>query len=378
VIAASDDEDEGLDDSDDSLADLSTILGTKRPPAAGPVKQSVSTVKSNAQLTPRAKRTALMLPTSPLTLNPKVHKFDIKALEKAALLDDAINASSARAKAAAENMAKQESTITRHARKSVDESSSDMDDEERALVGVVTDNAGGDAHKVLRAVRRAEHRGAHLRYCFFDTKYSIPKSSAPPKLTGPWKILSKGTMLEREQNISSGLLQTLLDATGEVPAELFDWMLDEVCVQESSIFRTQYCNLIAQCPTQVQSRVTPERLEKLFLRSGASQDLQVKNSALMLAQHNDDPYSDRSWACLADLLALLDSIGGDMNLLAATYAAQTLLRLSIDPVIIEAPGLLVEYQNAISMLLSRVYSSWDTFVSQRSQTTVPTSQLTRE
>jgi hypothetical protein len=305
-----------------------------------------------------------------LTLNPKVHKFDINALAKAARLDDAISASSARAKAAAESMARQDAAAASKPGKEADYGSSDEDEDDRAFVGVVTDNAGDDAHKVLRAVRRAEHGGSHTRYCFFDTTYTVPESNTPPKIRGPWRILTQGDVLEREQNIASGLPQTLIDATGELPTKLFEWLLDEICIHDSSLLRTEYCNLVAQCPPdQIEELITPEKLEKLMFRLGASQELQVTNAALSPTKQSDDPYSGRDWACLSTFMTLISSVASSLSLETATYAAQVFLRLSVDPLILQGPGLLAEFQEAIGGLLnSMVSSTWDSFVSCRLHT----------
>jgi hypothetical protein len=299
-----------------------------------------------------------------LTLNPKVHKFDFKALANAARLDDAISAKSARADAVAKSVARRAAASAEESQKTTHCDSSDEDGEDRALVGVVTDNAGDDAHKVLRAVRRAEPGGTHTRYCFFDTAHTVPESQAPPKTKGPWKILTQGTLPEREQHIISGLPQTMMEMNTEITNQLFDWMLDEVCVQSSSICRSEYCNLLAQCPPlQIEERITPPRLAQLFLRLGASSELQIKDAELPLRKQIEDPYSGQEWACLSSLMRLIGSVATSLSLASIRYAAQTFLRLSIDPIVLQAPGLLVDYQEAVTSILNAIpYSIWDSFV----------------
>jgi hypothetical protein len=360
IIAASDDEGDDGSTSDDSLEDLATILGTRRP---DPPSQPIRSTANPTTGTPRAKRTALELPSSPLTLNPKVHKFDLNALAKAARLDDAISASSARAKAATEDMARQNTAASK--KSLVYGSSDDEDEEDRALVGVVTDNAGDDAHKVLRAVKRAEQGGTHARYCFFATQYTLPTSTKPPvKIRGPWRILTQGNAAEREDNMASGLPQTLITQLGQLPDEMFEWMLDEICVQESALLRLEYCNLVAQSPSQVETLVTPQRLDHMVFRLGASPELNVKTSALSMMKVAEDPYADRDWSCLTSFLFLLGSIASSLSVMTITHASQVLLRMSMDPVILQAPGLLEEYRSAIAALVNAIpLASWDAFVS---------------
>lgn len=360
VIAASDDDGDGGSSSDDSLEDLATILGTRRP---DPPSQPVRSVANKPTGTPRAKRTALELPSSPLTLNPKIHKFDISALAKAARLDDAISASSARAKAANEDMARQSSGVSR--KPLAYGSSSEDDEDDRALVEVVTDNAGDDAHKVLRAVKRAEQGGKHARYCFFDSDYTVPPcAKSPTKIRGPWKILTQGNVAEREQNVVSGLPQILISKVGQLPDALFDWMLDEICVQESSLLRLEYCSLAAQCASQVETHITPERLDQMLFRLGASPELTIKDSALPMLRISEEPYLERDWACLSSFLSLTAAIASSLSVTTIVYTTQVLLRMSMDPVVLQTPGILLDYQGAIASLLRAIpFASWDGFVS---------------
>jgi hypothetical protein len=172
-IGASDDDD-GDDGSfsDDSLEDLSTLLGQGRPANVVPKAKPAS----NPYATPRSKRTAVEFHSSPLAVMPK-HKFDLKALAKDALQDDATNASSLRVKSAKQK-----------------------DDDERlkerghtspmgnTLVDIVNDQGGHNAQKVLRAVQRSEPGQAQLWYCFFDQDYKSPSSSPIPKKGQSWAL----------------------------------------------------------------------------------------------------------------------------------------------------------------------------------------------
>ncbi|TFA99742.1 hypothetical protein CCMA1212_008402 [Trichoderma ghanense] len=341
-IRASDDE--GSDDgfSDDSLEDLSALIGRGRPSAA-PLGNQPSFS------TPRAKRTATGPYVSPLTIIPK-HRFDIKALAKDARRDNAISASSLKAKASAD----------------VSEAASPRRREnfDSAFTDIVKEKSGQDAHRVLRAVQRAEPIQSQTRYCFFNSDYRAPPSSPVPKLPkgSPWNLLTQGNSAARERNLTSGMPQTILAKNGGLPDALFEWMLDELCIQKSSLVRREYCNMIHSCPDQVERLLTLERLEELFLRLGATDDIKFWGHEIAVSKPSQEPYQDHDWSNLEAIFVLLGMISDHLSAASAIYAARTLLRLSMDKVLIYNTDLLMAYEEAIESLANAIpSSSWDSF-----------------
>ncbi|KAF7541768.1 hypothetical protein G7Z17_g11868 [Cylindrodendrum hubeiense] len=342
-IGASDDEDDFGASSDDSLEDLSSILGRGRP---GKAAHSPS---KNILATPRAKRTAIEFPSSPLTLTPK-HKFDLKALARDARKDNATNASSIRATALAEQY--DETDVV-----PLGEASRDT------LEGIVTHEGGHDAQKVLRAVQRSEGGQSQLRYCFFREEYSTPPPTTPPKrVKRPWNLLTQGDENTREQHLASGIFMTLTTMHGGMPDELFNWMLDELCTQKSSLIRQEYCNLLGNCTEQIEKLVTPKRLEQLLLLLGATSELERRDSKLTISKLSMEPYQGREWSYLGDFLTLLKNMAPFMALHAVTYASQTLLRMAMDKFVVYNIDILVEYEHTIDALLSAIpRPNWDAF-----------------
>ncbi|GFP54517.1 hypothetical protein TASIC1_0004014100 [Trichoderma asperellum] len=159
-IGASDEEagDEGF--SDDSLEDLSALLGRERPGHTPPANQTSFS-------TPKAKRAAIGPFLSPFANKPK-HKFDLKALAKDARRDNALNASSMKAKASADAATEPSSPLRGEAF-------------DLAFTDIVKEKSGQDAHKVLRAVQRAEPIQSQPQYCFFTKDYRVLPSSPVPK-----------------------------------------------------------------------------------------------------------------------------------------------------------------------------------------------------
>ncbi|KAM0356176.1 hypothetical protein ACHAPU_000571 [Fusarium lateritium] len=343
-IQASDDEDDFGSSSDDSLEDLSTILGRGRP---GKVTQSPA---RNLFATPKAKRTAVEFHASPLAIIPK-HKFDLKALAKDARQDDATNASSMRAKAFSE-----------------------LDDEgdERMLVDgvsrdavedVVKNNVGQDAQKVLRAVQRSQPGQSQLRYCFFCEDYMSPFPKAASKKfdKGPWRLLTQGDHQTREQHLASGVPLTLLQLQGGLPDELFEWILDELCTQKSTLTRQEHCNLLSSCPDAIERIITPQRLEALLYRFGASPELAQRDSELNVVKSSIEPYGTRDWSPLGSFLSLLTAMSPHMSQESIFHASQTLLRMSMDKFLIYDINILTTYETAIEALLGAIpQHSWDT------------------
>lgn len=343
------DDDEGSDDgySDDSLEDLTALIGRGRPSAAP------SGNNQPAFSTPRAKRTATGPFVSPLTNIPK-HRFDIKALANDARRDNAINASCWKAKASTD----------------VSEPASPRrgDDFDSAFTDIVKEKSGQDAHKVLRAVQRAEPIQSQARFCFFNSEYRVPPSSPVPKLPkgSPWNLLTQGNSAARERNLTSGMPQTMLAKNGGLPDAVFEWMLDELCIQKSSLVRREYCEMIHSCPDQVERLLTPERLEALFLRLGATDDIRSWDHEVAVSKPSQEPYQDHDWSNLESVLVLLGMIASHLSVDSAIYAARTLLRLSMDKVLIYNTDLLMAYEEAIQSLANAIpSSSWDSFVSRK-------------
>ncbi|KAH7316439.1 hypothetical protein B0I35DRAFT_354212 [Stachybotrys elegans] len=344
-IRASDEESDAGESSDSSLADLSVLIGRSRPGNAS----SASGARDGSYATPRAKRTAVEFHSSPLAFMPK-HKYDLKALAKDARQDDATNASSRRVHAAHDSDQDMELAAEGVA-----------DD---ALADIVKESAGQDAQKVLRAVKRAEGGNSLLWYCFFEPESRTPSPAAIPKRAakGPWRLLTEGNVRTREQHLVSGLPHTILAKNGGLPDELFQWILDEICTQGSPIMRQEYCNLIMQCSQQVHELVTPQKLEEALLRLGADDDIRNTTTELVVSRPAQDPYKDRDWSCLESFLGLLGMIAEHLAVVSVTYAAQMLLRMSMDRFLILNTNMLSVYEATIVSLLGAIpQPSWDGF-----------------
>ncbi|GAO14527.1 uncharacterized protein UV8b_04330 [Ustilaginoidea virens] len=349
-IRASDDE---ASDDDDSLVDISCLIGATS-------RTSVPARHDDPYSTPRAKRTAAAgLRSSPLAVTPR-HKFDLKALAKDARSDDAAVASSlkvhrpaaAPGESGAEGFAA-DAAVGRH------------------VAGVVKDKGGQDAHRVLRAVRRSEPACSQHRYLFFADNHGPPDAPEPPSLPkgSPWHLLTQGSVESRERHLTSGLPQTILRKKGGLPDSLFEWMLDSLCAQSSAIIRQEYCNMIASCPEQVGRLLTADRARQVFIRLGA-RDLGPAAADLaadLAVSSSDDmePYDERDWSCLKSFISLLGLVAGRLTVRAAAYAAQTLVQLALDSLLISNVDVLCEFEYTIQQLADAIPGpSWNSFCSE--------------
>ncbi|UNI24184.1 hypothetical protein JDV02_009951 [Purpureocillium takamizusanense] len=351
-IAASDDGSEyGASSSDDSLEDLSVLLGgTAR--RATPMQQRTG---QDPFATPRAKRTAVEFHSSPLAIIPK-HKFDIKALAKDARKDSATMASSLASKMAVEESRQR---AAREAAAAKAEPSEDV------VAGVVAEEGGHDAHKVLRAVQRSDPGQAQLRYCFFDQEPAAPSPRPVPRegKKGPWRLLTQGSIKVREQHLVSGVPQMVVRKLNDLPDALFQWLLDDMCTQQSVIIRQECLHMISDCREQIERLLTPERLQHLFIRLGAAEDITSEDAEFPVSNPANEPYQDRDWSCLKTFLQLLWGVATHLSVPAVQYAAKTLLRMSMDRLLICSIDLLDAYQCAVQALVNAIpRSSWDSFV----------------
>ncbi|KZZ93259.1 hypothetical protein AAL_05644 [Moelleriella libera RCEF 2490] len=354
VIGASD-EDDGTDGnfSDDSLEDLSCLLSQSKTTIVV-AQQQQEPRRADAQTTlPPAKRTATGISSSTPAIIPRRHKFDLKALAKDALIDEATAEVSLRVRASAAEAAAAEA----------EEKTARVMPVEESIAAIILGHGGPNAQKVLRALQRAEETHSQVRYMFFgaDTSTQEPEAPTLPK-SSPWRLVTHGSARAREQNLISGLPQTILRKNGGLPDPVFEWLLDALCAHKSGLARHEYCNMIATCPEQVERILTPDRLKGLFVRLGA-RDMD-RSSKTPDASHHDDwkSYLDRDWALVQSLVSLLGRVADQLSIQSAQYALQTLVQLALDRVVVCNMDLLAAFESTMHALAATVPASgWNSF-----------------
>lgn len=346
-IGASDDS--GSDDnfSDDSLEDLSTILGRVRPrdgamPAHAPRP-------SREAGSPVAKRTASATHTSPLAILPK-HKFDLKALAKDARRDFATQASSERLQA-----------LVRDPAASLREGSPTS-----TIPNIFQDDEDGKAEKVMQAVQRSKPAAQNLSYRFFSRNIP-PRNSKLPKEAGSsrWQLLTKGDTKAREASIVSGLPRILVSKSREqFPDSIFEWILQEICVQKSVIMRQEYIHIIADCPEHIKRIMTVETIQKMLYQLGAQNTEAPWSETAPQLDGDDNYYQGRDWSCLRSVIQLFGQVATELPSDSCVYVTKALLIMSMDKVVVCNIDVLTAFETAMEQLLDAIPATeWDNFVS---------------
>lgn len=234
------------------------------------------------------------------------------------------------------------------------------------------DDEGGRAKRarMMRAIERAADVSTTGRKTFYffeqterDTEASIVGNAFPiAKAKGPWKILADKQ--DRARHFQSGLPYDIQRMFGNLPDEIFLWVLNEVCQERRKDLAGQYMKLLRICGDQVQRLVTPTLLQGLFRNLGATKDVCMLKASVVLTDELSDPYRNRSWTCLENFLILLSTIADSLNSNVRSTAMQTLLRLGMDKVAVESFGLAQEWRWTVDLLARSVPGGeWTNFVS---------------
>lgn len=344
-IRGSDDEESDGNFSEDSLEDLSTILGRVKPrDGATP---SAAGQRGNPATTPRAKRTANAIHQSPLAIIPK-HRFDLKALAKDARKDVATQVSSDRLNAlgtASPSFRETSPTST--------------------VANMLPEEEGEQAQKVMRAMQRSKPSAQSQLYRFFSRDLP-PRGSKLPKDCDDmrWKLLVKGDARTKEQNLISGLPNMLISKHAEqFPDEIFEWLLDEICVQKSAVIRQEYSAIIAKCPAHVNRVLSVEKIQQLLFQLGVEHAREPDATADPMFSADEAFYKGRDWSCLCTYLSLMSRISAAMTLDSSTYMIGILMRMAVDRVVLCNVDLLVAFEAALDSLVKMIPTDqWDDLV----------------
>ncbi|RWA14136.1 hypothetical protein EKO27_g987 [Xylaria grammica] len=349
-IKGSDDSD---DDSDDSLGSITDALGYRSGPAA-------HRRDPNVLSTPQAKRIASGIHRSPLTLQPKKHKFDLKAL---------IN-HSREIERTEESVRKADALIAQAEQNSGNSGESDAENDPNRLeeaarnLPVGADDEGGKSDKIRRAFKRSKDDEASSRkHCYFFSQGEPPRSPGKKafprkKATGRWKFLSQSG--PRRQAFIMGLPYTFLSKGESLPDELFQWILDEVCTEQDAELRRQYINLTELCEDQTHRLVNDMQLYVLLETVGGPKYAR-EHSKFKSTTDVREEYLERNWSPLVTFLQLLERIAPNLQTSSAISAIQLLLRMSMDPVV--AAVVREHHARAMTILVSSLAESksqWNT------------------
>lgn len=375
IIAASDDE--FSDSDDDSLPDiLMRNSGPTQPRQTRPAGTSGAAPSAPLSLlaTPRAKRTAAAheFHSSPLTIQSKKQKQsrDIQALLEFARKDEETRASAQRFSA----MLEQEAEMQRRGAAAGDRQ--DEEDEPReegraaaalkehileaATAAAKNDGADEDGAenkmRVVRALQRAEVGGARKVYYFFKQDEPEPdvvgRKFPGSKAKGPWAVLDDAQ--DRRRHFASGFPYDIQNKLGNLPDEIFLWVLDEVCSERRKALQSEYIKLLSICDDQTARLVTPALLQRLFRQLGATKDVDNLMGPVTLREEVSNPYPGRDWSCVESILDLVGAVACHLTPAARSTVMQILLRLGMDSLAVENFGFTQKWRQAVDLVARSV------------------------
>ncbi|KAL1876223.1 hypothetical protein Daus18300_002851 [Diaporthe australafricana] len=363
VIAASDDE--FSDSDDDSLPDIlrrnnaPTLPKPPRPAAAAP----------GLLATPRGKRTAAAheFHSSPLTIQSKKQKQDMKSLLEFARQDEEIRASAQRFSA----MLEQEAEMQRGGAAGGDQQRDERQEGKAAaalkehILEAATAAANGDGEnedgtenkmRVVRALQRAEVGSARKLYYFFDQAEPDPdvvgKRFPKAKAKGPWAIL--GDAQDRGRHFASGFPYDIQKKLGNLPDEIFLWILDEACSERRKTLQNEYVKLLSICNDQTSRLVTPALLQQLFRNLGATKDVDKLMGPVTFREEIPNPYPGRDWSCVEGILDLLGATASNFTSTTRSTAMQILMRLGMDSLAVENFGFTQKWRQTTDLIARSV------------------------
>ncbi|KAK8070980.1 hypothetical protein PG997_011183 [Apiospora hydei] len=355
VIRGSDDEDSG--DSDDSLESLSEIAARQRKPGQAPLPSTAPKAKRVASANSRA---APVVQTQ-----PQKHKYDLKALLKHAREDDAADESARRAEA----LLKQDD-----ATRKVNEGPKGEDEprptnmREAAKELLHGDEEGSKGDKLVRAMNRTTGDASQPHYYFFE--FEAPSRDVRrtpfPRLAAKkqWSFLADTST--REETFVRGLPTALASKGKELPPELYQWVLDEVCLEKNMQLRMQYCNLIALCRENTRRLVDVKRLQHI-LESIGSRKFPDENSQWHSSPGLEQPYGERNWSPISTFLKVLERMAPNLAPESMMGAIQILVRMSLDPIVSRDIRIRIDHFSTIEALVSALPGTgeqWNSYCSQ--------------
>jgi hypothetical protein len=369
VIAASDDE---FSDSDDSLPDI--LMRNTRPPQPRQSRPAATAAASTARPslleTPRAKRTAVAheLHSSPLTLQSKKHRRDMEALLEFNRQDKKTRASAQSFSAILEQEAEMQrgaapaggawedqnwqadkaaAAVKDHILKTATAAASDEgENEDRAQKKM----------RVVRALQRADVGGGRKLYYFFEKGEPDPdvvgRKFPRVKAKGPWAVLNDAQ--DRGRHFASGFPYDMQKKLGNLPDEIFLWVLAELCSEKRKTLQSEYVKLLSICDDHTTRIITPTLLQSVFRQLGATKDVDNLMGPVTLREETRHPYPSRDWSCVESILDLVGAMACNLAPAARSTAIQILLRLGMDSLAVENFGFTQKWRQAVDLVARSV------------------------
>lgn len=218
--------------------------------------------------------------------------------------------------------------------------------------------------RIVRALERTDIGGDSRRYYFFEQKEPdldvVGRRFPKEKAKGAWAIL--GGAQDRARHFASGFPYSIQKKLGNMPDEIFLWVLDEVCSERRRPLQVEYRKLLSICHDQTQRLVTPTLLRQLFKNLGATKDVDELMARVTLREEASSPYPNRNWTCVENFLELLGAMADHLSPTTRLTAMQILLRLGMDGIAVENFGYAQKWREATDLVARSVPDEqWTSF-----------------
>ncbi|ESZ91481.1 hypothetical protein SBOR_8142 [Sclerotinia borealis F-4128] len=342
VVPGSDEEDDSAF-SDSSLEDLNVIFKTNRRAPATTSSSTPAPVTSRASMSRK-------LPVTTNKLSPSAvrtqHKFDMKYLMGTAAADEALEAKERRL----EELAQEDTEMG--------------DDDPGAFSDGVHGNIlrelneekeegdGKDVQKVMNAIERTEAMNVGSRWYFFETD-RIPTVKRQPFPKALLPINWKNDLAEpqnRHQTFVSGFAENMVAYGKILPDEIIQWILDDICMEDQADLRNSYSSIMRVSGEQVHRLVTPEIIRNMFKSIGATSSAITLTDKINPRPEISDAYSHHPWSKVRALIDLINLIAKYLQQETRLEIICILLRLGIDPILLERVDLFSSVQSTLHNL----------------------------
>ena len=348
VIEASDDD--GFS-SDSSLEDILSLRIEKKNQGVPPQPARLQ----NPCVTPKAKRPALYsaFQSSPVTPQATKRELDMAALIVEARRGDELNKFFSASNAEDSNLQGDE-----------------LSRKDSRVQGSVMEAMHGkdesDVRKVMKAIERTDASSSVSRYYFFkdETKSTVTsRRKFPETVKGHWRLLASDAT--REQHVASGLHQTVMRKSAEeLPDDIFHYMLNMVCLENSALLRDGCLDMIQLSPKAARRLVDCETINDLFQQLDASTSLQNLSSPVDLCEDSPDRYLGRDWSRTISTLNIFAKCAPYLEFKVVLHTLKILLRMTADHLLCCDPEVLAAQSNAVEVLTQHVQQDdWPELVS---------------
>lgn len=302
--------------------------------------------------------------SSPLTINTKHHKFDIRALLKHAEADEAVEEGEQRTAALIA-----QGSPTARGRAVANEEHASLHD---TMLDVLSDPEGsqdeGNRGRLMQAVKRTEATVSRKEWYFFDrqnqpnstaiqVRHPFPKSAA----TGVWAFLDSDK--HRSEVFEDGLPYNVQCRMQNLPDQIFLWVLDEAPYVKSRKLQGEYIRLLGICSDQIKRLLVDDKVVGLFHDLGASERALLTKPRPSGNSGNGAPYPEDCRIRLQTVLRILAGTAHASTTQTLTRMMSILLRLGIDDLIREDEAVAGEYQDALLQIVLVVpWRDWNNFV----------------